>query len=48
MAIDKNRFVKYAMGTAAGNNDSLNYARSAIKYIVRVCQLTRGTLLCRD
>lgn len=52
MAIDKNRFVKYATGTAAstaaaGNNDSLNYAPSTIKYIeyvcVYMCQLTRGT-----
>lgn len=37
MAIDKNRFVKYATGkataAAAGNNDSLNYAPSTIKYI---------------
>lgn len=41
MAIDKNRFVKYATGiaaaAAAGNNDSLNYAPSTIKYIEYVC-----------
>lgn len=44
MAIDKNRFVKYATTTAVGNNDSLNYASSTIKYIMCACacQLTHG------